>query len=555
MALAGHGSWHDQPRAVQMTEDDALRLARAAFARRDWAMAREHFRAAPALSTQDQADLATACWWLGLVEESIRAHVEVHRRSQADGSRARAALAALLAAYCEQLRGHHDAGAGWLARARRLFDEVPGAPERGYLLAVDVEMAIAGGQFDLAEELAGQVLELGEQYDDPTLQAHGCFATGELTLRRGRVVEAKRWLDEAMLPVQADTMVPEWTGNLYCRMIQLCHELADLPRAHRWTTLTEEWCRGYAPAVVFTGICRVHRVQLWQAHGEWSRAEQEARRAADDLVDLDVLVAAEAHYRLGEVHRLRGDLTAAEAAYRRAHEMGRDPLPGLALLHLCRGHGQVAASILDAALAAERTPWRRAPLLAARAEAALESGATDRAAACVEELGRVAEQHSSPGWLAETCRWRGAVLRARGRHAEAVGVLHEARDRWQEMDAPYDVARVRLELADAAEALGDQDTADRERQVAAALLERLGARRDLERLRARRRARRAPGELSPRELEVVAAVASGSSNRDVASRLHISERTVARHLANVYTKTGSTSRTGAVAWARDRGLL
>lgn len=538
-----------------MDEDDALRSARAAFARRDWATAREQFRAAPSLSTEDQADLATACWWLGLVEESIRSHVEVHRRSQADGSPARAALAALLVAYCEQLRGHQDAGAGWLARARRLFDEAPGAPERGYLLTVDVEMAIAGGRFDLAEELAGQVLELGERYDDPTLQAHGCFATGELTLRRGRVAEGMRWLDEAMLPVQADTMVPEWAGNLYCRMIQLCHELADLPRAHLWTTLTEQWCRGYAPAVVFTGICRVHRVQLWQTHGEWSRAEEEARRAAADLLDLDVLVAAEAHYRLGEVHRLRGDLEAAETAYRRAHELGRDPLPGLALLHLCRGHGQVAASILDAALAAERTPWRRAPLLAARAEVALEAGAADRAAGCVEELGRVAEQHASPGWRAETCRWHGAVLETRGRHADAVRSLREARDRWQEMDAPYDVARVRLELADAAEALGDHDTADRERDVAAALLERLGARRDLERLQARRRAGRSPGDLSPRELEVVAAVASGSSNREAAARLHISERTVARHLANVYTKTGASSRTGAVAWARDHGLL
>lgn len=538
-----------------MTEDPGLQAAREAFARRDWTTARQHFRAAEERSIDDEADLATACWWLGLADENVRANEEVHRRSLRDGSSARAAMAALLVGFCELLRGQEDSGAGWMARARRLFDDVPDARERGYLFAIDAEVAIEAGELDLAEELAGRMLELGDRHEDPTLQAHGLFASGVLAIRRGRVGPGVRWLDEAMLPVRAGEVVPEWAGNLYCRMIQLCHEMGDLPRAQRWTTLTEQWCRGYAPAVMFTGICRVHRVQLLQVHGEWSRAEQEARRAVADLVDLDVVVAAEAYYRLGEVCRLQGDLDAAEAAYRRAHELGRDPLPGLALLHLYRGRGRVAGSVLDAALAADRTPLGRAPLLAARAEVALAGDEPDRAARCVEELVRVAEQHASPGWRAEARRWHGAVLVARGRHAEAVPVLREARGLWQRMDAPYDVALIRLDLAEATDALGDRDTADRERDEAAALLERLGARRDLDRLRARRRRQRTPGDLSPRELEVVAAIAAGITNREAAARMHISERTVARHLANVYLKTGVSSRTGAAAWARDRGLL
>ncbi|UMG92747.1 LuxR C-terminal-related transcriptional regulator [Nocardioides sp. TF02-7] len=533
-------------------EDDTLRAAREAFDRRDWSTARENFRAAGELAPTDLADLASACWWLGLAEENVLLNIELHRRALTAGDVTGAALAALLIGYCEGIRGREDADS-WLARARRLFDDVPEAPERGYLLTVDLELAIAAGDVR-AEQLARRVLELGNRHGDATLEAHGLFGLGALAVRAGRIAEGRRWLDEAMIPVRAGLVRPEWSGNLYCRMIQLCHELADLPRAQHWTALTEEWCRDHAPAVIFTGICRVHRVQLWEVRGEWTRAEEEAERAAADLVDLDVAVAAEAHYRLGELHRLRGALEPAEEAYRRAHELGRDPLPGLALLHLTRGHVRVAASILRAALAAERTPLRRAPLLVALAEVAMAGRDVDCAASCADELERVADQHASPGWRAAALTWRGVVLGAQGRHGQALAVLREARSRWQAMDAPYDVARVRLEIAEGCDALGDHDTAELERDEAERLLARLDARTDLERLRARR-PRRRPHELSPREREVVALVATGASNRAVGERLGISERTVARHLANVYLKTGTSSRTGAVAWARARGVV
>lgn len=357
-----------------------------------------------------------------------------------------------------------------------------------------------------------------------------------------------------MLPVRAGIVRPEWAGNLYCRMIQLCHELADVPRAQRWTALTEQWCAGYAPGAMFSGICRVHRVQLMQLEGEWDRAMREAKHAAAELEPLDVTIAAEAHYRIGDLERLRGDLDAADAAYHRAHARGRDPLPGMALLHLMRGHTRVAASILDAALAVERAPLLRAPLLAARIEVALADGDTDGADHSVSELRSISADHDSPGWLATSQRWEGAVLRAQGRDAEAISVLREAIRRWHRMDAPYLVARIRMELAEAADALGDDDTAGRERAQARAALERLGARRDLARMKTRRR-HGADGGLSPREVEVVAAIAGGISNREAAEQLHISERTVARHLANVYLKTATSSRTGAVAWARRHGLV
>lgn len=536
-----------------MSEDQALEAARAACARREWAAARERFLTAGDLGPEDLAAYVTACWWLGELDEYAAASAELHRRLLQQGRPVEAALTAFELGYTEAVRGNEEVGVGWMARARRLFEELPEAPERGFLLAADAQLALVAGDLQTAERLAREALALGEGHGLATVTALGRFLCGCVDVHRGQTERGLRAVDEAMLPVRAGEVSAEWVGLLYCDTMSLCFELLDLPRARRWTTLTERWCAGYAPAVLFTGICRVHRAQLRIVQGEWGRAEMESRQAAQDLTTIDVGVAGEAHYCLGELHRLRGDLAAAEEAYRRAHELGRDPLPGTALLCLLRGRRQVAASILDAALASQPRPLLRAPLLAARVEVCLAAGDPGTATHHLQELVRIAATHTSPGWEAEALRWEGAVLLAQGRAGEAVPQLRAAQERWRRMDAPYQVCRIGLDLALAHEALGDRDTARRQREGALAVLERLGAAP----VGTAGRGDAVPdlAGLTPRELDVVTAVADGSTNRQAANALHISERTVARHLANVYLKTQVASRTAAVAWARDRGLL
>lgn len=531
-----------------MSDDQALQEAREACGRREWAAAREGFLEAGHLRTDDLAAWATSCWWLGELDEYAAVSARLHQCLVQEGRGAEAALTAFELGYTELVRGKEEAGVGWMARARRLFEELPEAPERGFLLAADAQVALGLGDLGTAERLAREALALGQEHGLATVAALGRFLCGCVDVHRGQTERGLRAVDEAMLPVRAGEVSAEWVGLLYCDTMSLCFELLDLPRARRWTTMTERWCAGYAPAVLFTGICRVHRAQLRLVQGEWDRAETESRQAVQDLTTIDVAVAAEAHYCLGELHRLKGDLTAADAAYRRAHELGRDPLPGTALLCLLRGRRHVADSILDAALAAQTRPLLRAPLLSARIEVCLAGDDPGAATTYLQELVRIAETHTSPGWQAEALRWRGAVLLARGRAGEAVPQLRAAQEMWRRMDAPYQVSRTGLDLALSYEALGDRTTARREREAAIAVLERLGARvgpgaaRDL-------------AGLTPRELEVLAAVADGSSNREVARALQISERTVARHLANIYLKAQVTSRTAGVAWARDRGLL
>jgi DNA-binding NarL/FixJ family response regulator len=332
-------------------------------------------------------------------------------------------------------------------------------------------------------------------------------------------------------------------------------ELADVRRAAAWTEATSRWLAGLPPAVLFTGICRVHRSQVLQRRGAWSQAEREAALVCRDLADLHVAGAAEGHYQLGELRRLRGDLAGAEDAYRHAHELGRDPQPGLALLRLAQGRAATAAASIRAALTAVvHDRLARAQLCAAQVEIALAAGDPDSAATACEELTGTASTYGSSGLEAAALQARGAVLLAGGRPEAALPTLRAACRRWTELDAPYDAARVRLLLAGAYRALGDADAALRELDAAGAVFERLGATPDADRAAPLRGRPALPAGLTAREAEVLALVAAGRTNREIAQLLVLSHKTVARHLSNIFAKLEVTSRTQAAAYAFEHGL-
>jgi DNA-binding CsgD family transcriptional regulator len=338
-----------------------------------------------------------------------------------------------------------------------------------------------------------------------------------------------------------------WAGAIYCGLMDACHELRDLRRAFEWTEATRRWCEPLPLTSLYPGICRVHRAQVLQTRGDWKQAEEEALGACRDMVGVDVWAVADAHYEIGEVRRLRGDLAGAETAYKQANEIGRDPQPGLALLRLAQGRIEAATASIAAALAPDGgSRLRRAPLQAARTEIALAAGDIALAEASAQEVADTAVAFESAGLGAEGNRCRGAVLLAQGRAVEAMGLLRLAFNAWQELDAPYDAARTRLLIADAYRALGDADAAAREKSAAAACFARLGV-----------VATRAglPKGLTAREVEVVRLIAAGDSNRAIAEKLVLSEKTVARHVSNIFGKVGATSRSGVTAFAYDNGLM
>lgn len=537
--------------------DDLLAVARASYARRDWPVAYRSLAAARvqrSLTADDLHAMADAAWWLGLVKETMTISEECHQHFLAEGKPLRAAMIALGIAFDWFLRGEAVIGSGWLSRARRLIEQHPDSAEAGFLVWIDTAAALEAGELDSALVGALQAQEIGRRFASPTLVCLGLASEGTVAIRSGRVAAGFALLDEAMLPVLAGQLEPEWAGNIYCQLMGVCHDLADIERARQWTAATERWCEGFPSAVMFGGICRMHRVQLLRIGGDWARAQAEATIACEELADLNVAVVGEAYYQLAELRRLRADLVGAEHAYQRARELGRNPQPGAALLLLAQGRADDAAAAVLTALAEDaHDPFRRARLLAAHVEIALAGADLRSAVHASEELGTIATTFASAGFRAWADHVRGAVLLAQGKPKAALQVLRDALRAYSEMRAPYDAATVRILIGEAHQLLGDTEAAALELDAATATCAELGAQLPIRRPVPRRPVN-LPGGLTDRESEVLAQIAAGASNKQAAAALFISEKTVARHLANIFAKLGLGSRTAAATWAYEHQL-
>lgn len=500
--------------------------------------------------------LADAAWWQGAIDESTSAMEEAYRVwLHGDGPQpAAAAMVALDLAFSWFLRGEEGMGSGWMARAQRLLADEPPCVEQAYLLMLGVEGAIAAGDYPAAREAARSVVSEARRYGDETLEALALVSDGVAAIKHGHVRDGLVVLDEAMLPVVAGRVRPAFAGNIYCTLMSVCHELADVRRAGQWTDATARWCEGFDSAVMFVGVCRVHRAQLLQVRGDWDEAESEIALVCEELARMNVVAVGMAHYELGEVRRCRGDLAGAEAAYGDAHRYGRDPHPGLALVWIAQGKVRAAVDALSSALTVTVDPLARTRLWAALVEAAVRGGELQTASEAADELDRAADTYSSSGLTAAAQLARGRVLLAGGDPGGAVHSLSAARRQWQDIGAPYQVAQVRLLLADALALQGSGEAARRERAAARSVLAELGVNPSHWPLGPSTQTRQ-PGGLTRREAEVLGLVARGLSNREVAAALVLSDKTVARHLANVYTKLGVTSRTAAAAFAHDHGLV
>jgi DNA-binding NarL/FixJ family response regulator len=447
------------------------------------------------------------------------------------------------------LRGESRA-AGWFGRARRLVErEGRECVEQGYLALARMFEHRAAGDLDAAIAAAAEAAAFGERFGDADLFALAAEDQGTMLIVGGRVVEGLALLDEAMVAVTAGELSPMVNGFVYCGVITGCQAAYEPRRAREWTAALTRWCESQPDLVSFTGTCLVHRAEILQLHGDWRAALDEARRARERCdAAMNAPVAAQALYRQGELHRLRGDIDAAETAYRDASRRGYEPQPGFALLRLAQGNVETAAAAIRRLLAETSDPVQRAGLLPAAVEILLAAGDLTAAQAACDELVSLAERGGMLGALAD--RSRGAVALAAGDPQAALASLRRAAQAWLELDAPYEAARTRVLVSEACGAVGDADAAALERDAARETFERLGAAPDVARL--------APDDthgLTARELQVLRLVAIGRSNREIASALVISEHTVARHVQNLFVKLGVSSRTEAGAFAFTHGLV
>jgi DNA-binding CsgD family transcriptional regulator len=534
---------------------------REAYGRRAWGDAFAALSAADRdehLEPQDLELLATSAYLTGHPAESADAWTRAHSALLGRGDVTRAVRCAVRLGVDLIHAGEHVRGGSWVSRAKQLLEEHPSdCVEQGYVLLPMAVRRIMDGDVQGACELFQQAEEIGRRFGESDLVTMARHGVGRARIRSGSIAEGLALLDQAMVSLEAGEVSPVFAGDIYCSVIEACLEVFDVRRAREWTTALAQWCDSQPDLVPFTGQCLVRRAEIMQLHGEWSDAIDVARDAcAHFLRGPEQPAVAAAFYQQGELQRLRGDLSAAEESYREATRRGRNAQPGLALLRLAQGQVDAATSSIRVALEQAKGRPARCRLLPAYTEIMIAARDVEAARAGAEELTQLAETIAAPLLLATAAQATGSVALARGDARSALDALRRSWATWQEIQAPYEAARTRVLIGLALRELGDDDAAEMEFDAARWAFEHLAAPGEMARVAKLSRAvsRNASGTLTDREMEVLKLIAAGHTNRTIGSRLKISEKTVARHVSNIFTKLGLNSRAAATAYAYQHGL-
>jgi ATP/maltotriose-dependent transcriptional regulator MalT len=532
---------------------DEIAAARDAFARQAWKDAYAGFRTADEpraqLDAEDLERLAVCAYMVGKAEESADAWTRAHSQWLRRRDVQRAARCTFWLVLDLLTRGERAQASGWLARTQHLLDAATGScAEDGLLLVLIGRLRVHDKDIDGAHDAASRAVNLARRFDDSELQVFSRLILAQVVATRGNAAAATALFDEIMVAVTVGDVAPIGVGTVYCAVIEGCHFLLDLGRAREWTEALSRWCDAQPDLVAFRGTCLVHRVELLRLAGAWMQATAEAERACEWRTGA-------AFYQLAELHRLRGRFAEADVAYRQASEYGHAPEPGLPLLRLAQGDRAGAQAAIRRALCEPQPLCTRADLLSAAVEIMIDASDLQTARAAADELVALTTRFEARYLRALSAHTTGSLLLAEGDAAAALKLFRQAWMDWQEIDAPWEAARVRVLVGMACRALGDEETAQLEFDAARRVFERLGAAPDVGRVDSLRAPSAASSDrtLTSREREILALIARGMTNRAIADALTISDRTVDRHVSNILTKLDLPSRSAATAYAYEHG--
>jgi DNA-binding CsgD family transcriptional regulator len=541
-----------------------------------WAEACEEFAAADRLEPLTAEDLerfAEAAQVLGRGEEAVKILRRAYEARVAAGDFDWAVTTAFWLWQALIMNREYARANGWVAQVRRLAQErlaqegpaqehpAPALPahvtrpvpmeDNGWLLVTDAYALIGLTDYEAAVQLLARAAQLASRSGQTDLVAFATTVWGRALIKAGRLKDGLSRLDEAMLSVIDRDTSPRATSLLYCSAIATCHEAHEFARAREWTLALGAWLDSLAQlGGAYLGNCRVYRSRLMRLCGAWGDAVDEVAVVCDDLSGgYGQLVAGHAFYELAEMYRLLGN-PEAENAYRRASEYGAPTQPGLALLRLAQDDIETALVGIRRALTETTGPLERLELLTAGVTVMVAAGDFDAARAAVDELALIAQVYDTAAVRTEVAAARGAVALAEGDAATALPLLRSAAQWWREIEAPHAVATLTVLIALACRSLSDEEAAQLELEYARATFTRLGARPDLHRVERLIHPAQAVGShgLSAREIEVLKLIAAGRTNHAIATELFLSDRTVHRHVSNIFDKLGVRSRAAAVSY-------
>jgi len=447
-----------------------------------------------------------------------------------------------------------------MARGERLLNDLqdPDCAEKGLFLIPRALGALYSDHVAEAQVLFEQAATMGAQFEDADLKALGRLGLGQAMIQLGNVAQGIKLLDETMITIETEEVFPVITGIVYCAVIETCHKVWDLRRAQEWTSALTRWCDAQPGIVPFKGQCLVRRAEIIQFHGEW-------HKALEETIDACVLLtrppggpaAGEAFYRKAELFRLLGEFEQAEDGYREAAKWGKNPQPGLALLRLAQGQDDAAENSIRNTLKETKDTKRRAELLPAVVDIMLAVKQTGEALEATMELSDIANQFDAPYLYAMSAQCHGAVFLAEGKVQPALEHMQQALELWNTLHLSYESALINELKGRAYRELNDNDNADAALTAAKWVFEQLKAIPDLARINLllNRKHNHPVHGLTLRELQVLRRVTSGKTNKHIASELFISERTVDRHVSNIFNKLGVSSRLAATTFALKNKIL
>ncbi len=544
-----------------MTIAQLTDLGRKAFANQHWKDSFEYLERADkqqSLRSSDLEVLAISAYLTGHFKHCYETLTRAYNSYLQENSIQKAASCAFWMGLLLVNKGESARGGAWFGQAKNILNEQhPMCAEKGYLFLPVALRCLGQGDAEGSLQAFTQAWEIGKSFQDPDLLALAHLGQGQALIRLHKIQQGVALLDDAMVAVESGKLSPIVIGIVYCAVIETCLEIFDLSRAQEWTNALNDWCSAHPYLVPFRGQCLTRRSEIMCLHGEWTDAIKEAHHAIDLLSKPRVEPAAgTAYYQLGDIYRFQGEYEKAEKAYSEANKYGKNPQPGLALLRLAQGQIAKAKSSINNALKTVKSIKEKSDTLLANIEILLASNEVVKARSLLHELNDIAHRQQVPMLTALSAQAEAEICLAEKDAVSALEHSRKAMKTWELLKAPYAAARAHFLVAKASLHMGDEDTAGMAYEAARWRYQQLNAQPDVIKIDAYFQKRKSSAHgLTGREIQVLLLIADGQSNKKIAEALFISERTVERHVSNIFGKLGVSSRAAATAYAYKHQLL